>query len=178
MYIRLHANIRENKQENRQKREYPIILCFDYKSRWKRSKRKRGYPANVGARHAVRHVTARHDTPSSRESGVQRYCFALCVDVRLYRQDSVMFTLGCAYVRARAAGTAYIGWQYVAPPSWIAERRKCNFNDSDGPPQSHVVTSQKCVPGSFESCRVFLFHRDLLFQTEIYMIYVHIRWIT
>lgn len=51
------------KTNNRQKREYPIIPCFDYKSRWKRSKRKRGYPADerrCTSRSSSRHRTSRY----------------------------------------------------------------------------------------------------------------------
>lgn len=129
---------RENKRgRTNGKREYPIVPCFDYKSRWKRPKRGGGSRERTSV-HVTQFVTSPHDTPRHAESGVRRYCFALCVDVRLYRQNSVMFTLA---IRACTRG------QYAVPAGWIAERRKCNFNDSDGPPQSHVATSQKCAPG-------------------------------
>lgn len=73
-----------------------------------------------GARRALRHVTSRQVTIAhvSRKSSVWRYCFALCVDARLYQP-------GLCYVRTGLHVCTYVccciqrSTTHVVPFRWI-----------------------------------------------------------
>lgn len=103
------------------------------------------------SRSSSRHRTSRYS--SSRESGVRWYCFALCVDVRLYRQDSVMFTLAArTYVY-----TCHIRWLAIRCPSRLnrgaAQMQFQRFRRATVKSRCDGNVTKMCT-GPFESRRV------------------------
>lgn len=93
--------------------------------------------------HVTQFVTSSHVTILlvTRVRGVRRYCFALCVDVRLYQQDSVMFTL---------VARIHVRTYRIRCPSWLdrraAQMQFQRFRRATAKSRA-AATSQKCTSG-------------------------------